>query len=229
MSEEFTIPSGTPAYAALRDRMREDVIAGILPTGARLTIADLVERYQVSQMPVREAVQSLAGEGLISLLPHRGARVVEVGPKFVRDSFEMCEVIEGLLARLSVAHITRAKLSELERLNQKMANDISNGRIEEAYILNRQFHNSLYALADNPLAFSIYERYSSLMSIIRRTHGVSEERQKTVINQHCQLIEALRAGDEAAVEQIARLHNKCSKEDVLARMQQKNSEFLPPR
>ena len=138
MSDVFTVPSGIPTYAALRDRMREDVITGILPTGARITIAELVERYQVSQMPVREAVQSLAGEGLIILLPHKGARVVEVSPKFVRNAFEMCEVIEGLLARLSVAHLTRSDLLEIESLNEQMAVEVESGRVDEGYAIKRR-------------------------------------------------------------------------------------------
>jgi DNA-binding GntR family transcriptional regulator len=199
--------------------MREDIIAGVLPTGARLTIADLVARYQVSQMPVREALQSLAGEGLITLLPHKGASVVEIGPKFVRNAFEMCEVIEGLLARLSVAHITRAALAELEKQHLQIADEMGRGRIEEAYSLNRQFHRTLYEHADNPLAFEIYERYSALMSIMRRTHGVSEQRKKAVIEEHANLIDVIRSGDEIAAEKTARAHNRGSKEDVLAQIQ----------
>src|SRR5947207_12786453 len=87
------------ASVTIRDRVRDDIVAGALPFGSRLTLDLLAARYSVGHMPVREALRQLEGEGLVVLTPNRGARVRAVDIGFVRNSFDLRIPFEGLIAR----------------------------------------------------------------------------------------------------------------------------------
>src|SRR6266508_1850881 len=112
-------PPGAPTYAALRDVLRAEILSGKIPAGTRLTTASLVERFGFSQMPVREALQALHGEGLIEIQPHRGAGVLPLDITRVRNIYDLRAAIEGLLVRLAVPNLTNAALSQLAQIQQE--------------------------------------------------------------------------------------------------------------
>src|SRR5918997_1452748 len=99
------------AYSALTDILREEIVSGRLAAGSRLTVEDLASRYGVSTMPVREALQRLRGEGIIVLLPHRGARVVSLDENLVSNIYDLRGAIESLLARRSLPNLTNAAMA----------------------------------------------------------------------------------------------------------------------
>jgi len=207
------------AYAQVKEMIKESILSGEIPAGARITIAEITERYGVSQMPVREAFQILQGEGFIELLPHKGASVKSLTPEYLRNIYEIRGVIEGLLARRSMPNLTLSGLSRLKEINAQMASMIQSGiRAHEIVQLDREFHTAIYANSNNPEALQIYEKYVGLISSLRKKFGYGVNRMDNIISQHWEIIEALQNQDAEELEKIINLHSEGAKLDLLALM-----------
>ena len=129
---------------ALRDAIRE----GRLAPGQRLVVADLTSMLGVSNGPVREAIRRLTGEGLVEIVPHRGAAVRVFDSADLREIFDIREVLEGLAARLAAERTGAAgRHPELAAMVVDMRAILEGGL---AYIAhNRAFHKLIYTLAGN--------------------------------------------------------------------------------
>src|SRR5262245_26037780 len=96
------------------DRIRDDIVAGALAFGSRLTLEQLATRYATGHMPIREALRQLQGEGLVVQTPNRGARVRAVDVEFVRNIFDLRIAIESMLARRAAERIEPKDVAALE-------------------------------------------------------------------------------------------------------------------
>jgi DNA-binding GntR family transcriptional regulator len=205
-------------YARLRDAIRLDIVAGAHPAGARLKVPELRARYGVSAIPVREALQALQGEGLVTMQPHRGALVRAVDLEVVRQIYEIREALEGYLAgrfaviapveALAELRITQARMEALER-----AGDIT-GR----HLADRSLHRAILGASGNDQALSIIERQNDIINALRLSFGQSEARRTQVREEHRALIEAFEARDDAAATRIAALHARNAFQDLTFRM-----------
>lgn len=211
--------SKVTAYWHVKEMIKESILSGELPAGSRITIAELTERYGVSQMPVREAFQILQGEGFIELLPHKGASVKSLTPEYLRNIYEIRGVIEGLLAKRSMPNLTLSGLNRLKDANSKME-ELAKGGInaDELVQLDREFHTAIYASSNNPEALQIYEKYVGLIGSLRKKYGYGVQRVDEVISQHWHIIDALQNQDEEELEKIIRLHSDGAKTDLLTLM-----------
>lgn len=211
---------GVPVYSVLRDRIREEIITGILATGARITAAEIADRFGVSPVPVREALQWLQGEGLVTVLPHKGARVLSLDVRFVRNVYDLCGIIEGLLTRLSLPNLTNATMNQLQDTQSHLCWALDNGEWDLFRTLNQNFHRLIFQHSCNPEAKEISDRYTSLFATMRQKYGTSPQRVAAIGKEHEEILKALRSQDEEGAEQLARLHSKGAKEDLLKRMSQ---------
>jgi len=89
MLRSFSIDLPMARVPDIQQRIRDDILAGELAFGTRITTAELAQRYGVSQMPIREALRELRGEGLVTMEPNRGARVRAIDPDFVGNIFDI--------------------------------------------------------------------------------------------------------------------------------------------
>jgi DNA-binding GntR family transcriptional regulator len=219
MNLKMEIAHGVPTYAALRDRLRAEILSGKLPAGARLTTASLVERFGVSQMPVREALQSLEGEGLIEIAPHKGAAVLPLDASRVRNIYDLRGALEALLIRLAVPNLSNRAMTQAAALHERMKAEVASGDLANLFSLNQQFHQLLYRHADNAEAFNIYNRYASLLGTLSETHGFSKARVDQMMDEHQEILDSLRLQDERRLVTIIERHCEGAKLDVLALMQ----------
>src|SRR5690606_36634903 len=162
--------------AAIRDRLRMEILSGRLAAGTRLTTASLVERFGVSQMPVREALQALEGEGLITIAPHRGAAVLPLDQVRVRDIYDLRGALEVVLIRSALPNLSNRAMGEIAAAQARMREQVDSNDPSQLFVLNHQFHDLIYRHADNPEAYSMYNRYASLLSMLRGKYGFSEAR-----------------------------------------------------
>ncbi len=209
---------GVPAYSQLRDILREEIITGAIPAGSRLTIAEVAERYKVSHMPVREAFQWLQGEGLIEIIPNKGARVLSLSIEFIASIYDIRAAIEGLLARSSVTHFTEENLLRMKAHYDNFRDSIDNMDIDNIYSNDRKFHLSLYEKTVNKPALEIYNKYSALLLTLRKKYGFNEERVHTMAKEHKEILDAVKASDADGLEKIVRRHAEGGKNDLLGRM-----------
>ncbi len=212
------VPIGTPTYAALTDQLRKEILTGQIPYGARLTTAELEARYGVSQMPIREALQALQGEGLLTILPHRGARVRSLDTRFVRNVYNLRAVIETYLACASLPSLREQDIEELQAVQRRFAGAVSDASAEDFFALNREFHYTLYLHADNDEALRVYDHYGALLGSLRHVYGYSPRRRIRMVEDHEDTLAALRAQDEGRLTRSIRSQSDRGMEDLLSNM-----------
>jgi DNA-binding GntR family transcriptional regulator len=216
MSEEEILEIGDPIYARVCRRIRADIIAGTLRPGQRLKISDLKARYRVSQMPIREALQQLQGEWLVTISPNRGACVRAVDDQFIRNMYEIRAVIEGQLARRCAELASAADLERVAELMAAFADAVHRNDLAATMDINRRLHEVIFDLGSNAVASDLLKRHFGIIAALRKKYGLQPERLGQMITEHQSLLEALRGRDLDRAEREARQHSYHACEDLLA-------------
>ena len=190
------------------DTLREDILRGTLPAGARLGEVELAERLGVSRTPVREALSRLAAEGLVELSPNRGARVASWSVDELEGVFALRSLLEPQLTALAVPHATAADLDDLDDLAARMV-DLGDRDPDGLVPLNRAFHGRLVELAAAPaLATALAGAVHSPL-VARNFHAYDAASLQRSLAHHTEIVAALRAGDPewARAVMTAHIHN----------------------
>lgn len=197
------------------DRIRDDIIKGQLAFGSRLTLAELAARYESGQMPVREALRQLQGEGLLDLIPNKGARVKAVDRDLVVNLFDIRVVIEAMLTRRAAERIVRTQIVALEEaaLHFEQA---AGSSLPEMLGANRRFHTIINEAAANSEASAILHRSQQLFTALWHRHGYGDRQVSASIVEHRNILTALRAGDADSAAAFAMAHASRAKLDMLA-------------
>ena len=124
-------------------RLREDILNGKYDEGVELREIAIGEELGVSRTPVREAFRQLELEGLIRIIPNKGAYVVGISDKDVRDIYILRSKLEGLAARWAVDHITNEQLEEMEENVYLAKFHTEKGHLEQMFELDNRFHEIL--------------------------------------------------------------------------------------
>jgi DNA-binding GntR family transcriptional regulator len=206
------------ASVEICDRIREDIVSGALPFGSRLTLHRLATRYATGDMPVREALRQLQGEGLVVQTPNCGARVRAVDVEFVRNIFDLRIVIESMLARRAAERITHKHLSALEAVQADLERCIAARDFAGALAANRVFHGIINEAAGNPEASALLDRHWRLIAALWNVYGYGEERAPGVISDHQQMLKAFATHDTDVAACLAMAHAAKAKQELIARM-----------
>jgi DNA-binding GntR family transcriptional regulator len=201
----------------IQQRLRNDIVAGELPFGARLIIEELALRYGVSHMPIREALRVLHGEGLVVIEPNRGARVRPLYRGFIEDLFDVRCAIETLLARRAAERRTSANLARLRDAAGQLEALVEHGRFAEVPIANRAFHTAINDAAGNPGALPIVDSHWLLLAALLKRYGYGDERFPRVIEEHQHLIYAIERRDGNAAALLMGAHIEKAKNNLLRR------------
>jgi DNA-binding GntR family transcriptional regulator len=183
-------------YEALRSR----ILASDLVPGEWLREQDLVEHFNVSRTPVREALRRLESEQLVQIVPYRGARVIKPDAQTIREEYIVRAALEGLAVELAVAQIDDAALAALEAMAAAMARLLDQHQIEDFLKINQQFHMTIYAFSGTQRLLSMIQEAWDRDNIYRRMFltrwPAALQIEKRI---HRNLLDALQArnGDEA--------------------------------
>ena len=128
---------------ALVENLRDDIIRGDLVPGQHLRLEEIAARFDVSTMPVREALRDLEAEGLVTIFPHRSAVVTQLSADDLQDIYDIRATLEEMATRLAVPLVTKATLTELTSLVEQIEDHLSD--VATLVKLNHQFHLTLYA------------------------------------------------------------------------------------
>jgi DNA-binding GntR family transcriptional regulator len=205
---------GTPGSTIHQDvvaALRDFIIRGELQPGARLPERALSERLSVSRTPLRESLRVLASEGLIELLPNRGARVAKMTPADLHHLFEVLQCLEACAGRLACERASDAEISEIVAIHRRMFTHFLAHRMPEYLDLNRVIHVRIVQAAHNPILESTYHSLSNRMLwACALSNQESGRRWEAAMNEHEQIIQALeqRSGERLATLLESHLHNK---------------------
>ena len=223
---------GETIYGKVCDSLRDSIISGRFGPGHRLKMVDLVKRFGISPMPIREALQQLQGEGLITIEPHRGARVRQVDLNFFIHLHELRTAIECMLGRKACSHMTTKALENLEKIQLEYDRAAVEANAARLVTINLKFHDLIYSYSGNTLAIDVLNTNSSLIRSLRTIFGFSPDRPQQVAIEHRRIITALREGEPAEVEKAIWDHTRNAATDLVKLMETgnlKDSSVQPPK
>ncbi len=204
-----------PAREQVASALRKAILSRELQEGAELTLESVAAQLQVSSTPVREALQILSRDGLIRLRPNKGAIVLGINEKTIRNHYETRAVLEREAAALvcrnnaDISGIINAYEQAAEALNQNNAKDYSN--------YNQSFHVEIWSASGNDTMKTLL---SSLWNGLSMGHKVTEEDYAHLsIQEHKQILDALIDRDEMRAKELMNAHIIRSMENILTNLQ----------
>ena len=188
------------------DRLRDMIQEGELRAGERIPERALCDRFGISRTPLREALKVLATEGLIDLLPNRGAAVSRISAEGLREAFEVMGALEALGGELACARITDAEVAAIRRLHDRMVAHHRAGRLNDYFALNQAIHEAILAAADNRMLSALYGRLRGQVQRARFAANLSETRWRQAVAEHEEMMTALEARDAERLGRIMKRH-----------------------
>lgn len=204
----------------ITDRLRDGIVNGTFAPNSPLRIDALATHFGVSHMPVREALRRLESEGLLVMIPNRGARVVEVSIEFVADLFNLRTLIEAFLARRAAERITPFQLDKLSAIQARYEAAAQSEDVGAALVANREFHTAINLIAGNRDGSLILDRHWRLISALWRGYGYPPDRFASVIADHQQLLTAFAEHDADSAQALSAAHSTRAKQNLLRRMRE---------
>lgn len=202
-------------HEQVANRLRTMLVEGRIAPGAKLNERELCEQLRVSRTPLREAIKLLAAEGLVDLLPNRGAVAVKLGEADVRNAFELLAHLEGLSGELAVQRVTDAELAEIRALHYEMLAAFARSDLSGYYRINALVHAAINQAAANPVLTKTYREINSRVEALRFRTNQDAARWKQAVKEHEQMIQALDARDAAALRNILVQHLQHKRDSVL--------------
>ena len=191
-------------------RLRDLVVEGSLLPGQRLTERILCDRLAVSRTPLREAMKVLAAEGLLELLPNRGAIVARLSVEELDHAIEVMTALERLAGTVVPARLTPERLAEIKALHYEMLAHYARGELPGYFKCNQAIHFAIMAATLNPVLERQYAQLNAQIRRYRYMANLSRERWEQSVAEHETILQQLVARDpERLAETLARhLENK---------------------
>jgi DNA-binding GntR family transcriptional regulator len=209
----------TALHEQVADRLRRMLVEGAIAPGAKLNERELAAVLRVSRTPLREAIKMLAAEGLVELVPNRGAMAVSLGEADVRHAFEVMAGLESLSGELAAQRITDQELEAIRGAQADMMAAYARRDLPAYYRLNGQIHAAINAAAKNPVLASMYRQINARLQALRYRSNLDEAKWKRAAQEHEQMIDALAARDGAAMRRLLVAHLQQKRDVVLKQFQ----------
>ncbi len=214
-AEVISIPR-LALHEQVAQRLRPMLVEGRIAPGAKLNERELSELLKVSRTPLREAIKMLAAEGLVELLPNRGAIAVSLTEEDVRHTFEVMAGLEGQAGELAAQRITPEELAEIQAMQFEMMAAFTRRDLSTYYGINARIHRAISAAAKNPVLSQVYEQVNARLQALRFRSNQDGAKWKRAMKEHEKMIDALQAHDSAGMRAILVTHVHNKRDVVLA-------------
>lgn len=218
VSEVISIPRQV-LHREVAARLRQRIVEGLIAPGAKLNERELSTQLQVSRTPLREAIRMLAAEGLVELLPNRGAVAAQLGRQDVIDTFELIAGLEGLSGELAAQRITDAELAEVRALHFEMLAAYTRRDLSSYYRLNAHIHDCINAAARNPVLTQTYLTVNARLQALRFRSNFDERKWQRAVDEHAAMLDHLASRDAAALRALMVQHLQHKRDAVIDLMQ----------
>ena len=186
--------------------IREDILKGKFKENEELREATLGKELGVSRTPVREALRQLELEGLVHIIPNKGAYVTGITEKDVHDIYMTRSMLEGLCARWAAEHISEEQIQEMEEVLLLTEYHLDRGNAEQLAELDGKFHEVLYDASQSRILRHIFSDFHKYVQVARKRSVKKEDRAKKSLEEHREILNALRTGDADRAEELAHIH-----------------------
>lgn len=210
MSSNYDVKQEVTDKYSLRGRvfhkLRDDILSGKYEENEELKEVAIGEELGVSRTPVREAFRQLELEGLIQIIPNKGAYVTGITEKDVKDIYMIRSLLEGLCARWATEHITQEQLAEMEENVYLSQFHAQKGHLEQLAELDNRFHDIMYEACNSKILEHQLKDFHQYVLRVRRKTLASKHRGPKSNEEHEEILQAIKAGDADRAEQLANRH-----------------------
>jgi DNA-binding GntR family transcriptional regulator len=209
-----------PLHVQVAARLRVLIDSGELAPGTRLNEIELCNTMGVSRTPLREAIRSLATEGLIELQPNRGAIVSIVSQEDVTEILPIMASLEGLGGRLAAMHMDQSKIAQVRKIHDQMISHYKNNEVAEYFETNRLIHELITEGSGNQTLVDTINSLSAKVRRARFTAQMTKESWAKAVSEHEEMIAALEAQDPDRLEAILVQHVETKRATILGSIEQ---------
>lgn len=213
-------------YLPLRDvvfnTLRQAILRGELKPGERLMEIQLANKLGVSRTPIREAIRKLELEGLVLMIPRKGAEVAEITEKSLCDVLEVREALEILAVQLACEKITKGQVADLRDAAKAFEEALKSADVTMIAEADVAFHDVIYEATDNKRLVQLLNNLREQMYRYRVEYLKKQESYPKVIEEHNSLIRKIEKGDRDAASEIICEHIDNQVDAVITTIRKKN-------
>lgn len=187
-------------------KVRENILSGKYKENEELKENTIAAELGVSRTPVREALRQLELEGLVNIIPNKGAYVTGISEKDIHDIYVIRSYLEGLCARWACDHITEEQLDELEETVYLSEFHAKKGHQEQLVELDNKFHELIYAASDSKMLDHVLSDFHHYVERARKSSLAKSGRAAATIEEHKLILEAIKQRDGDKAETLAHEH-----------------------
>lgn len=215
--------SSLPLREVVFQTLRTAILRGDLEPGERLMEIHLASRLGVSRTPIREAIRMLELEGLVVMLPRKGAQVAEMTAESLRDVMEVRESLEALAVELAVIRMTEGDLEHLKTAEARFQEALEHGDPVEIADSDEHYHDVIYASTGNGRLVQIL--YNLRLHMYRyRLEYIRDEKSRAILRkEHEQILDGLTKRDPEEALKAVRAHIGNQKKTMLDRIQSRTT------
>ena len=208
---EYNLKVNMNEYLPLRDvvfnTLRDAILKGELEPGERLMEIRLAERLGVSRTPIREAIRKLELEGLVIMIPRKGAEVADITEKSLRDVLEVRKALEELAVQLACEKITQEELEELEKAGENFKKVLNRSKdITEVAEADVRFHDVIYMATDNQKLIHLLNKLREQMYRYRVEYLKNPDVHEQLIQEHEEIVYHIKRREKAEATAVTCQH-----------------------
>lgn len=204
--QEITPIARRPLHEEATERLRDLIVQGRLAPGVRLNERLLTAQLGLSRTPLREAFKVLATEGLVELLPNRGAIVSAMDPVRLSETLAVMGALEALAGELACLNATDAQLNEIRALHYEMLAYHARGDLAGYFKFNQAIHLKIVKYSGNAVLYNAYRQLNANVRRARYMANLSQERWDAAVREHDEILAALGARDIERIKALLSDH-----------------------
>lgn len=186
--------------------LRELILAGEMAPRSRVNEAELCQRFGISRTPLREAIKLLAAEGLLQLLPNRGARVAALSEVEIDELLQVIGALEATGGELACERITPEELAAIQAAHRAMVAAWNERDYARYFARNHEIHDAIMAASRNGALQAVYQSLSGRVQRARYSAHKTDEQWARAVDDHELMVFLLRRRDGSALGRLMREH-----------------------
>lgn len=199
------------------------ILVGNFKPGERIFEEEIADQLNISRTPVRQAMRKLEEQGLIDIIPYKGAKITEINQKEALDLLEMCELLEVNLCEKASVESTNKDINELKDISKNFKIAFKENNMEKMQLYNFKFHMKIAECNKNKLSYKIYKNIRSRMNLISVYTLPISNRDRLSIEEHEDIIHAIENKNVDKAKQSAAKHVNRIKKATLEKLNKKEA------
>ncbi len=204
--------------------IREAITLGRWKPEEKIIETELADQMGVSRSPIREALRILANEGLVTLVPRKGAKVSKISLKDLKEIYAIRANLESMAARIAAVNLRTDEIKRMENLHEKMLRKTRVNDVEGIFRLNEKFHLCILQAGDNERLIEVNKSLKTRSQRFRMAILSLPGRLTEALDEHYRILEALKNRDAVLAEELVKAHVHRAGQRLIADLEKKEGK-----